>query len=506
MSELKVNLMYPLSEDYDYETYLERIDLDEERVSDINKDNGFIIADPKGIKKDIKDPNGMFSSKYGQTLKDMNPYATRYKCECGHVMFKVNEGTVCPVCEKKVKFVDDNFTYFGWKVLQKYYYIHPNLYKSLRSLIGKTPFDNILNYTVVKDADGHIVEDVERPKKEPFSGIGMIAFHDRFDEIMEYYGKSFSNPNKKAFYEDIMENRDKVFSQSIPYFTLLLRPINDEQSNFYYEDSNSFYYIMNRLAAEINSYKDENIMSDIPSLNKLLYDLQDKYNKLYESIEKIIEKKKGNARQLLSGRFNLSARCVITAHMDLHIDEIKLPYNCLVEILQQRIINVLRRTYSISYSDAYDIWYKANIQPDKRVKDIINSIISTSCDGRGIPFIINRNPTIAYGGYLQMFCVGMTDAYTMEIPLRVLQLLCADFDGDILNIMLIINDSFFERSNQVFNPRNAMQISRNDGKFNNQVNHQRDTIINFNTLIRLGRPNYSEVELNQIRKVKEMYK
>lgn len=503
MGELKVNLMYPLSEDFDYETKLVRLNLDEERVHDINTDNGFIIADPNGIKKDLKDPDGMFSSKYGQTLKDMNPYATRYKCECGHMMFKVNRGTTCPICGKEVKFVDDNFTYFGWKVLQKYYFIHPNLFKSLKALIGKNQFDNMLNYVIMKDEDGHIIEDIERPKKEPFYGIGMIGFHDRFDEIMEYYGKSFSNPNKKAYYEDIMENRDKIFAQSIPYYSLLLRPVNDEQSNFYYEDSNSFYYIMNKLAAKINKYDDTDIMSDKVSLNKLLYDLQEKYMKLYENIEKTIEKKKGDARQLLSGRFNLSARCVITANLDLRIDEITLPYECLVEILQQRIINILRKADGISYSDAYNIWYKANIKPDKRVKDIINSIIKSS--DRGIPFIINRNPTIAYGGILQMYCVGMTDSYTMEIPLRVLKLLAADFDGDILNIMLIINNRFYERASQVFNPANAMQISRNDGKFNNQVNHQRDTIINSNTLIRLGRHNYSPAELEQIKATKALY-
>lgn len=71
--------------------------------------------------------------------------------------------------------------------------------------------------------------------------------------------------------------------------------------------------------------------------------------------------------------------------------------------------------------------------------------------------------------------------------------------------MLIINDRFFERANQVFNPANAMQVSRNDGKFNNQVNHQRDTIINFNTLIHLGRSNYSPAELEQIKAVKNAW-
>ena len=54
---------------------------------------------------------------------------------------------------------------------------------------------------------------------------------------------------------------------------------------------------------------------------------------MYKNIEKTIEEKKGNVRQLLSGRYNFSSRCVITANLDLRIDEITLPYSCLVEIL-----------------------------------------------------------------------------------------------------------------------------------------------------------------------------
>ena len=78
----------------------------------------------------------------------------------------------------------------------------------------------------------------------------------------------------------------------------------------------------------------------------------------------------------------------------------------------------------------------------------------------------------------------------------------ADFDGDVLNILLIINKAFYERAYQIFNPRNAMYISRNDGKFNNAVNHQRDTIINTNTLLRMGRNMYTNEMLDNINRIK----
>ena len=85
----------------------------------------------------------------------------------------------------------------------------------------------------------------------------------------------------------------------------------------------------------------------------------------------------------------------------------------------------------------------------------------------------------------------------MEVPLQPLGLLGADFDGDTLNILLPINQTFIELSWEKFNPRNAMYISRNDGNFNSTVSMQRDTLINANTLARIGRDSYTPDELEK---------
>lgn len=94
----------------------------------------------------------------------------------------------------------------------------------------------------------------------------------------------------------------------------------------------------------------------------------------------------------------------------------------------------------------------------------------------------------------------------MSVPLQVLKLLAADFDGDVLNIFIIINKTFFERCNIVFNPRNAMYISRIDGKLNPDVLPQRDTLINTNTLLWLGRKNYTEEDMKKIQRLKDKQK
>ena len=106
--------------------------------------------------------------------------------------------------------------------------------------------------------------------------------------------------------------------------------------------------------------------------------------------------KKGDFRCLLGGRYNFSSRNVIVQNPDLRIDEVTLPAVGLTIMLEQRIKNILCRMYNMTLTEANDIWYKATIEPNKKVNAIIQSIIDDFKNKgmRGIPVIINRNPTI----------------------------------------------------------------------------------------------------------------
>lgn len=46
-----------------------------------------------------------------------------------------------------------------------------------------------------------------------------------------------------------------------------------------------------------------------------------------------------------------------------------------------------------------------------------------------------------------------------------------------------------------------MYISRDDGYFNNAVSMQRDTLINANTLARLGRDSYSQEDIDNMERL-----
>ena len=298
MPNLKVNLHYPASDVYMYQTILERLNLDDERLYDITHGRGFPITSPKPIKEDVKDMNGIFSTRFGKTLNDDHPFEDLYRCRCGNIKGKFYEGDTCPICNTTVKFVDNDYGYFGWLILKKpYYVIHPTLFMSLASFIGNEEFNNIIKIQSKKDEDGNDME-IKRPKKEPFFGIGMMEFHDRFDEIMAYYYTTKCKTQSKIDrYEDLMKDKDKIFTQSIPVFTTLLRPYKIEGGEMHYESTNAIYKILSSIVAKINS--DSLTMNrNKKTKNELLYDCQMKIKELFNEINKILSGKKGSVRSL----------------------------------------------------------------------------------------------------------------------------------------------------------------------------------------------------------------
>jgi len=508
---LNVNMSYPRSDEYEYLSKIEIIDLDAEAKRDVESGNGFYISSPKNSnKKDMKDPNGIYSSKFGQKLGDVSPYADRYSCECGYLRSRVNHGIECPMCHTKVKYVDDNFKMFGWIVLKDdYHIIHPKFYESLDFIFGESPFNeekkrmkgrklkNILCYSPEVNQDGYFEECAFKPNNEPFFGIGMMEFYKRFDEILDYYMVKY--PKKQPYYDEIQQYRNLVFCHSIPVFTTHLRPADIRGEIMYYEPTNAMYNMINRHVHSINKDK-RKMNNDIKVKNQELYEVQMKYMELTNEIMNILSGKRGQLRSLVGGRYNFSCRAVIRQDSTLRIDQIKLPYVMLAKCLQQPIINILVRTYNMKPSNAYSVWYASIAKKDPMIEEILTNLIKAS--GEGIPTILNRNPTINYGSILQMYCVGFTDTLTISVPLQAIKSMAADFDGDVLNTFIIINQAFATRCEQIFNPRNAMYISRIDGKLNSDVLVQRDTLINANTFLHLGRNAYTDEQRAKIDAIK----
>lgn len=312
--EIKINLTYPHSDEYEFLSKIEIIDLDKEAQNDINSGNGFLISEPKSSnKKDMKNINGIYSSRFGQKLGDINPFADRYSCECGELTSRINHDIECPKCHTRVKYVDDNFKMFGWIVLKdEYHIIHPKFYDNLDYIFGESKYNeerkkmkggrklrNILCYNPEVNQHGFVSDSEFKPDKEPFYGIGMINFYERFDEILDYYATL--NPKKEEYVKEIRDNRDLVFCHSIPVFTTHLRPADIKDGYMYFEPTNAMYNMINTHVHKIN--KNSRKMDRDPKLkSQELWEVQKKYMELVEEIMNILTGKKGTLRSLVGGQ------------------------------------------------------------------------------------------------------------------------------------------------------------------------------------------------------------
>lgn len=100
-----------------------------------------------------------------------------------------------------------------------------------------------------------------------------------------------------------------------------------------------------------------------------------------------------------------------------------------------------------------------------------------------------------------MRVVGINLNYTMSIPLQILKLLAADFDGDTLNILYLYNQDFINIAERIISPT-QMFISKNDGRCNADMIHSRDTIINANAMRSLSK--YTDEQVAKIKRLQAM--
>ena len=498
MRSLTVRMQYPYSAEYEYTTEVERINLNEERETDIFSGNGFIITRAQNIKKDLKSNESIFSSRFGPTLDDLGKCETRYSCRCKHTTGSLSDGIICEVCHTEVKYVSDNFEYFGWITIKEpYAIIHPNIYKSLVSLIGKKILEEILDPTEELDENGNVKVSKPPTKDNPFPRIGLIEFKKRTMEILDYF-VARRKPDKREFYDDIVRDIDKIWTNSIPVYTTQLRPFKLDGTNFSFEGNNATYNILAGQACRINNkvLRTEDSVSE-RIYKELLYSMQTNYNLLYDDMISLLSNKKGYTRTLLSGKFNYSSRCVIVLNPKLNIDEIILPYNSLVEMLQLKIINILSKTNSPSR--AYKIWENSRSVFSQVVYDIIVSI----CNNEYVGILFGRNPSLITENIRQMRVVGVNRHYSCSIPLEILRGYNADFDGDSMYSIYIIDKNLLVNCMRIYNPRYAGQLSRNDGLFNSNVSLQKDTMICLNSFGFMHRKKYSEDKLERIKKAME---
>jgi DNA-directed RNA polymerase beta' subunit len=460
------------------EVRLVKLNWDDECEKDFITGRGFEVTEKAFKGKEEKSMYGIHSPIFATDWEDEDAFAERYSCKCKELKGRVYEGEVCPVCNTEVKFRDVDLRIFGWIKLHNHFIIQPIFYKMLKSIIGDKQFTEIIEIEKEITRDGQIKE--KASKTNPFRGIGLIEFKERINEILDYYW--YKKKHKQELISEVRKDMDKVFTSSIPVYSSVLRPVSFRNETFFFNSIDRKYNVIladskllnNKNRVEKKSTSKRARMDEPTILNAI----QKNVNDLWTLIFSQINQKDGHIKdQILGGRINFSARNVIIPDPHLRADEVRLGYLAFLELFKYEVIAYLTKMNNSTHNQAYEDWYKATIKFDAKIYEVMMYIVKK----RKPHILINRNPTINYGSLLAMKVVDVKreyeDDYTMSLPIQILKVLNADFDGDILNIISLKTKKLSKAYDKTFNPRKNMYVSRNDGLFNDDFNLLKDQMI-----------------------------
>lgn len=464
---------------------LKVINVNDECKKDIDSGNGFFITNTVDFneKTGNRTIDGLYSPLYGADTFSDKLTDDMYKCECGNLVGGIYEGDVCPKCNTPVVFADAKLSMTGYISLGKFSIINPTVYMWLEHAIGGKELQTIIKFNNRFNVNGKNVS--TKTKNSPYNGIGMIAFEEQFDEILDFY------QHKKKAYEYcdlIRKNRDAVFTHYVTVYSALLRPLVKEGSRISQFNVNKSYAI---ILANANSIRQSDSMIDKTIIiENSLFEIQTEFNNicLNDIIKGALSSKKGIIRGSLTAcRVDYSGRFVISAGIGLSSTEVNLPYIAGCELMRPLIVKALSSIEDINIREANSLVDNALRQFDKKIWLIMNFILKNS---KNPPMLmVQRSPSLLQES-MRLMHIKMVkydiDDLTLDIPTAILSGMNADYDGDTFACNMIYDNRLKTAWSALHSP-DCHFISRHDGKYSGHAKFIKDTAVTLSEIWELGK-------------------
>jgi len=453
------------------------------RLELVNMDKGFradrVVTNPEPVQERSGrfNEDGIFSERiFGK----MPTTGKEYSCDCGTIQGRFHENVTCKQCQTQVICRDSAFSKRGWIDFGRYEIISPLFYSYVAKVVGATQLGRILGFERKMNING-IARD--EGVGTNYENLGMLGFRQNWQEVLAHFERRFGNdPKKVATAKFIRENAGRMFTSKFPVFSHILRPAIVVDKQMIFEEVNNTFNTMLQTSRLLNDYSAPERTET--NVNSCLLRIQELSNEIFQHILGALSGKGGYLRSSLLGvRVNFSARCVITPHPpEKEIDEISIPYVTFLELYKFHLIKIISTMRRTTISKALEIWSQAQSKFDAVVYHAMKEMIKRAPDG-GMPILLNRNPTIAFGSILLMRITEVKRSLhdmTASLSNNVLKLLGADFDGDVLNIIVLLDKDFADAF-RVFDPR-LMMVSRDAPELNQGLAPDKDYALGISVL------------------------
>lgn len=402
-------------------------------------------------------------------------------CVCGEIKGEYYIGTHCQNCNTTVKpTVEDNLSFLLWvkRVQGVQKFISPIVlkilterYKIAKQKVPIIPYIILTNYKIDRRQYGKNVEHIEKLDyllQQNNLKRGYNNFIENFFSIISILEENFRRKTQQDdynFLEFLRANEQFIFSDNLPFPNKVVFSMESNELGRFFDDSLVKPINVIRRLTGIDIYnKSYSVKQN--KVAKSLLELSDFYE---EYIKYVYFSKTGLVRQHISStRSHFTARAVITMLYGHHkYDEIHLPWSLSCTLFREHIINRLLKNGFI-YKDAVSFLMVHNRTYNELIDRIFNEIIS---EAGGVSCFLNRNPSL-HRGSIQTVRITKVKTNVQDNTISLSPLIApsfnADFDGDELNITLILTKAVSENMDN-FNPHHNILSLTGVNEFTNNI-------------------------------------
>lgn len=250
----------------------------------------------------------------------------------------------------------------------------------------------------------------------------------------------FETISAKTILKHILERKIPIFTSNVIVMPPIFRP-NDEDNRFYI-----------KIIEEVNILRSALSSNDKILTNRILSNIQNIYNYLFEDMINKIKGKTGIIRGSMIGKnADFSGRAVIVADPLIKPSQIGIPRTMLIRLFYPWIINYIIHNQDImdklrelrvasSIPNLYDLinndLFEKNIDP--KILDILNHVMEIVIKDKVV--LSKRDPVLHKLSVRGFYPVPVDDTSIHITPLVCTQF-NADFDGDQMSVFVPLTET-----------------------------------------------------------------
>jgi hypothetical protein len=370
------------------------------------------------------------------------------RCGCGEIngnfFISENASVVCPKCGKAVTNTTVNeLTYDLWIPLPTFAppILQPIAYLVLKNWLGTLKGNSILS--TLLGGEGELPDELLS-----WYTPGWQEFYDKFDKVVDYYlneykplQRSTTAHRSENIAEFVAKYRDRLFITKIPILNSTLH-LMTSNGDLRYQDMSAKQVIEMIKNVSVAEYQYAHSIKPPNFVNATLADIYEIYLEYITTVMRyrLVGKpsKRGFLRQIGAGfRSHWSFRGIITPLSGVHeADNLHVPWKIAMVCLKYEILNLLINRRGMSLAAALRKHGNAELCYDRDIADICEVLID-ECPYKGLPVILNRNPSMQLGALQLLFVTKVLNVHTIGISPMIIEAPNADHDGDELNGVFI---------------------------------------------------------------------